>query len=177
MPPIYEPAEDSFLFVDVLKKQIKNKNLKILEIGSGSGILAKTLIELGIPEKNLTITDVNSKAINHLKKSFPNSSVLKSNLFVNINGKFDMIIFNPPYLPKDQREPKSSRLATTGGKTGSVIINRFLVQARKFLKTSGKIFLLTSSLTKDINWKNYRKKLLAKKKLFFEELYVYELCK
>jgi len=86
-----------------------------------------------------------------------------------------LIIFNPPYLPEDSQEPESSRTATTGGKKGSEIINRFLIQAKKYLAKDGKILLLTSNLTKGIKWQNWKKKLLKKKKLFFEELRVSEL--
>ena len=100
-----------------------------------------------------------------------------SDLFSNIKEKFDIIIFNPPYLPEDKnnKEDRESKLATTGGKKGSEIINRFLQQAKKHLTKDGKIFLLTSSLTKNINWLDYKKKLIAKKKLFFEELMVWEI--
>jgi hypothetical protein len=50
-----------------------------------------------------------------------------------------------------------------------------LKQSKKHLTSEGKIFLLTSSLTKGINWGNWKKKKLAEKKMFFEKLFVYEL--
>jgi len=96
-------------------------------------------------------------------------------LFEKIKSKFPLIIFNPPYLPEDSQEPKESRIATTGGKKGSEIINKFLQQAKKHLNPDGKIFLITSSLTRKINWQNYKKELLGKKKLFMEELCVWEI--
>ena len=76
---------------------------------------------------------------------------------------------------KNNKEDKQSKLATTGGEKGSEIINKFLKQAEKHLTEKGKIFLLKSNLTKEVNWLNYKKKLLVKKKLFFEELQVWEL--
>ena len=141
-------------------------------MGSGSGVQAETL---KIKPENLTLVDINPEAVKHLKKEFPNSGVFKSNLFQNVKGKFDVIIFNPPYLPEDSREPAGSRVATTGGKKGSEVINRFLKQAHSHLNPNAKIFLLTSSLTKGISWKGYTKKLLSKKKVFYEELYVWKL--
>ena len=173
--PIYQPAEDSYLLSDVLKKQIKKKNLKCLEIGIGSGIQLQTLRELGVDNKNIFGVDINKDAVFHCRNLGFNC--LPSDLFNDVSGKYDLIIFNPPYLPLDKRqeEPKSSQLATTGGKLGSEIINKFLEQAKKHLNTNGKILLLTSSLTKGINWLDYKKKLLAKKKIFFEELYVWEV--
>ena len=55
------------------------------------------------------------------------------------------------------------------------IINNFLQQAKNHLTKEGKIFLLTSSLTKGIKWEGYKKKIIKKQKLFFEELQVWEL--
>ncbi|MCK5043763.1 methyltransferase [Candidatus Pacearchaeota archaeon] len=179
MSSIYEPAEDSYFLSEILKKVIKNKKAKILEIGAGSGIQAQTLIDLRIPQKNLTLVDINEKAISHLKKKFPDTKVILSDLFEKIKEfpRFDFIIFNPPYLPEDKNEPESSQISTTGGKTGSEVINRFLKDAKNYLNQNAKIILLTSSLTKGINWLNYKKNILGKKKIFFEELYVWELNK
>lgn len=171
MPEIYQPAEDSHLLTDTLKKYVKNTNLNAIEIGVGSGIQLQTLKELGI--KNIFGVDINKKAITQCKNL--GFRCITSDLFDHVKNKYDLIIFNPPYLPENRKEPKSSQLATTGGKLGSEIINKFLRQAKDHLNHQGKIYLLTSSLTKDIKWGNYKKKLLAKKKLFFEELYVWEV--
>ena len=100
--------------------------------------------------------------------------IVKGNL---VPLQFDVIVFNPPYLPEDSREPTDSQLATTGGFQGSEIINEFLKEAENYLEKNGKIFLLTSSLTKKINYQNYHKKLFGKEKLFFEQLFVWELRK
>ncbi|MCW8966134.1 MAG: methyltransferase [Candidatus Pacearchaeota archaeon] len=178
MNKIYEPAEDSHLMTNSLKRNIpklieKNPHLKILEIGSGSGIQLKTLLELGIKKNNITCCDLNNKAIEHCKELGFNC--IKSNLFENIKEKYNIIIFNPPYLPEDKNEPEDSRLATTGGKKGSEIINKFLKDAKKYLSQDGIIFLLTSSLSKDIDFLDYYIELVAKKKIFFEELFIWEL--
>ena len=102
---------------------------------------------------------------------------IDSDLFENIQGNYDLIIFNPPYFPEDAREPKNSRLATTGGKKGNEIILNFLKQAKNYLKIDGKIFLITSSLAEDINFKKlgYHAKEIGCEKLFFERLCIWEL--
>ncbi len=175
---IYEPAEDSYLMQEILKKQIvnllkKNKNMNFLEIGCGSGIQLQTALKSGIKKENISSVDINKKAVKHCRKLKFNC--IQSNLFESIKGKYNLIVFNPPYLPENKDEPQSSQLATTGGKKGSEIINKFLKQAKDYLKENGKIFLITSSLTKGIKWMSWKKELLGKKKLFFEEVYCWVL--
>lgn len=174
---IYSPAEDSYLLSNILSKFVKNKDIKALDMGSGSGIQGETLINLGIEQRNITLVDINSNAIKHLKKTFPQSKVIKSNLFSKVKGKFDLVIFNPPYLPEDKFDKEKD---TSGGKVGDETIIKFLKQLKKHLNNNGKCFLLTSSLTpmKNIKqeFKNYKTKIIAHKKLFFEELFVYEIC-
>lgn len=178
MSDIYKPAEDSFLLSEVLKDRLPsllrlNKDLTFLEIGAGSGIHLETTSKLGIKKDKILSCDIDTQAVDHCK--ILGFSCVKSDLFKNIKGQFDLIIFNPPYLATDKREPKDSRKATTGGKKGSEIINKFLKQATKHLNKDGKILLVTSSLTKDIDFGKYNKRQLGNEKLFFEELFVWEL--
>lgn len=173
---IYQPEEDSFLMSEILKEKLpsllkKNSELKFLEIGIGSGIQLMTAKDLGV--KNIFGVDINPDAVNFCKQL--GFQAIKSDLFEKVKGKFDLIIFNPPYLPEDKSEDKESQIATTGGKKGSEIINRFLKQAKKHLTSDGKLFLLVSSLTKGIKWGKWKKKKIGEKKIFFEKLIVYEL--
>jgi len=173
--PIYQPAEDSFLLSEFVKSEVsKTHPNKILDMGSGSGIQIETAIKSGANPSNCVAIDINPLAIAHLKNNFPKSGIIKSDLFENLNSheKFDIIIFNPPYLPNNEFDVG---IDTSGGEKGSEIINDFLESAKSHLEKNGKILLLTSSLTKGITWGDYRKKLLGKKKIFFEELYVWEL--
>jgi release factor glutamine methyltransferase len=173
MSEIYQPAEDSTFMSEFVKKEIKKRDSsKVLDMGSGSGIQAQTCINLGIISENLTLVDINPNAIKHLKNSFPNSKIIHSDLFKRIKDKYDLIIFNPPYLPNDKFD---RNFDTSGGEKGSETINKFLQEAKNHLVIHGEILLLTSSLTKGINWLNYNRKLLGKKKIFFEELYVWKL--
>ena len=176
---IYQPAEDSFLLSGAIKEFLKNKSkdIKILDMGSGSGIQAKTSKELGF--ENITIADINPDAIKYLKKQ--GFKAIKTNLFSHICGAFNLIIFNPPYLPEDEREPLDSRVATTAGKEGYEIILKFLEQARFHLLPQGEILLLFSSLSqpsvikKKAKELGYTLHLLKKSSIPFERLYVYEL--
>ena len=98
-------------------------------------------------------------------------------MFENIKGKYNLIIFNPPYLPEESKEPIDSKMATTGGKKGEEIILKFLEQAKNHLENNGKIFLLASSLTPKIDFENfgYKSKEIGCERLFYEQLCVWEL--
>lgn len=172
---IYEPREDSYLLEKQVQKYSKNK--KVLDIGSGSGIQA--LSALRNRAKSVLSSDINPQAVKYLKSI--NLKAVKSNLFSNIKEKFDLIIFNPPYLPYDLSESKESSLATSGGKNGDEIILRFLLQAKKHLNKSGKILLLISSLTpreaikKLLKKLKFKSRVLDSNKLFMETLEVWKI--
>ena len=179
-PQIYQPAEDSYLMSGILKEKLpklleKNSNLKFLEIGAGSGIHLETAKNSGVKIENIFSCDINKKAVSHCQ--LLGFNCIHSDLFQNIQGKYNIIVFNPPYLPEDSREPENSKTATTGGKKGNEIVLRFLKQAKNYLENQGIIFLITSSLTEDINFEKfgYSEKEVGCEKLFFERLCVWEL--
>ena len=161
---IYQPAEDSYFFSNFLKKYLKNNKINsYLDMGTGSGILSETALKF-LDKKNILAADVNPEAIKLLKQK--NLKAVKSNLLEKIKTKFDLITFNAPYLPRDLREPKDSQVATTGGKRGDEISVKFL---------NGKILLLISSLTPMDKIKKFKPKVVAKKKIFMEELLILQI--
>ena len=172
---IYQPAEDSLLLEKFVKKYSKGK--KVLDMGSGSGIQALAALNFGARE--VLAVDIDIEAVKSLKKKRLN--VLRSDLFENVIGRFDLIIFNPPYLPFDLRENSESALATSGGEKGDEIIVRFLSKASDFLTENGRILLVVSSLTpldrinKIIRRNVFKKRVLAREKFFMEELGVWKL--
>lgn len=175
MSLIYEPAEDSYLLESLISKYAKGKS--VIDIGTGSGILAKKALSSGA--KSVIAIDINSESIKQLKKE--KIKAIKSDLFSKVKGKFDLIICNPPYLPEDKQEDKESQIITSGGKKGDEFILKFLNQAVNHLNKNGIILLLVSSLTpvkrilKLLNRLNFKHKLIASKKIFFETLYVWEI--
>jgi release factor glutamine methyltransferase len=176
MSLVYQPAEDSYLILSVIKKYSKNKS--VLDMCTGSGILA---IEASKYSKSTTAADINQEAIINLKLNYPKIKSIKSNLFKNVKSKFDLIICNPPYLPLDKNEDKESRLATTGGKKGDEFTLKFVKEAVNHLNKNGIILLLLSSLTPRSRINNFLEKihlksnLIASKKVFFETLEVLEI--
>ncbi len=179
MSLIYEPAEDSYLLESVIQNYAKNKS--VIDIGTGSGILAKKAKKAGA--KSVIALDINKEALNQLKKKVKGIKLIKSDLFNNVKESYDLIICNPPYLPEDKEEDNESSLATSGGKKGDEFILNFLSQAKKHLNKNGIILLLVSSLTpkKEINILlrkiNLKKKTIASKKIFFEILEVWKIQK
>ncbi len=165
---IYEPREDSYLLQKIVKSETKPTD-KVLDMGTGSGIQAKTAYEI---TKDVTAVDINPECLN-----LDNIKTIQSDLFSNITESYDLILFNPPYLPEDKNEPKDSALATTGGKQGHEIIESFLNQAKKHLNKKGRILLLYSSLSGDIEKisKEYNLKPLTEESHFMEKLYVVKL--
>lgn len=180
MSDIYKPSEDSYLMTRILKERLpiflnKNPKLKFLEIGTGSGIHLETALNTGVKIENIFSSDINPDSVNHcLILGF---HCVQSDLFKNVEGKYDLIIFNPPYLPEDKREPEESQIATTGGKMGKEIILRFLKEAKVHLTNEGILFLITSTLTGDIDFQElgYEAREIGCEKLFFERLCVWEL--
>ena len=165
---MYQPEEDSILLKKYVNKLARGK---ILEIGTGSGFIIKDL-------KNAEGVDIDKESIDYCKKQGLN--VYYSNLFSKVKGKFDLIIFNPPYLPEEPNMKKHKDLF--GGKHGWEIIEKFFKDVKKYLKKDGKILILFSNLTNKnkvdsvIKENNFKFKLLEEKPIgLMERLYVY-LC-
>jgi release factor glutamine methyltransferase len=180
---VYSPDEDSYLLAEEVKKflhSIADKSeFKVLDMGSGSGIQAKAAIESGIKRKNIIAADIDKEAIAELKKQ--KIPARKSNLFSNINKekRFNLIIFNAPYLPEDKYDKQAD---TTAGKKGHEVIIRFLRKAKTYLAENGVILLLFSSLSKPekileySRKRGYQSELLAEKSVgMMERLFVYLL--
>ena len=104
------PRQDTEVLVEeaikILKKD-KIQNPKILDIGTGSGIIGLT-VALEIPDAKVMGTDVSEKALEISEKNkellnVENIKFFKSDLFENIEyKKFDMIISNPPYISDNE---------------------------------------------------------------------------
>lgn len=181
---IYATDEDYYLLENEVKKYISNlnkeqkENFKVLDMGSGSAIQAKAAINAGIKRKNVIAADINPEAIKQIKAQ--RIPARKSNLFSNINKekKFNLMIFNAPYLPADKYDKEPD---TTAGKKGYEIILKFLRKAKPFLAKEGIILLLFSSLSKPnkildyAKKRNYTAELLAQKGVgMMEKLFVYK---
>lgn len=176
--PLYDPREDSFLLAESVKVYAYGKTL---DMGTGSGIQAITATN-NVKVKSVLAVDVNTEALVLAKKrnSHPLIGYIQSDLFSKVKGKFDTIIFNPPYLPD---HPNIKDIALDGGKKGYELSVRFLKDAKKYLADDGQILFLFSSLTnreiidKILIENAYLFEEISRQKLDFEVLYVYKMKK
>lgn len=178
---VYEPAEDSFLLADVALKEAK-PGMQILEIGTGSGFVSAVLLA-NLKEIRLVATEINPHASRCAKMN--GVEVIRTDLFRGIKSKnpetlFDLILFNPPYLPTSEEEkvPGWLNYAFDGGISGRDTLERFLDEVRDYLKPGGEILVLISSITgldavkEKIETLGFAVEVVARKKVSFEELIV-----
>ncbi|WP_296804914.1 HemK2/MTQ2 family protein methyltransferase [uncultured Methanobrevibacter sp.] len=146
---VYVPAEDSYLLAENL--QIK-EGQSVLEIGTGSGIVAMYASRL---TDKITATDINFDACELARKNFrknniENIEILWGNLFdVVENRKFDVILFNTPYLPTEEDEVLDNTInyAFDGGLNGRKVIDLFLNEVKNHLNDGGIVQMIQSSLS------------------------------
>ncbi len=170
----YSPSEDSFLMLDALST-IPVEGNKVVDVGTGSGILG---LFCALRGASVTITDIDQNSLLHAQKA---AKILEvdleatlSDLFSKVNGQFDLILFNPPYLVSTALEDR----AVDGGKRGIEIAMRFLENLEKHLKPDGSALLLVSSQNNPSSLTDLHPEFdfstVARRALFFEELQV--LC-
>ena len=152
---VYDPAEDSFLLIDAI--EVKKDDL-VFELGAGTGIISLNCALFGA---NVICSDINPHAVENIKLNYsknrskiPGSINVRFGDFFSVLKKdefFDIIIFNPPYLPTEKNELVGGSgwfdKATDGGKTGLDFTIRFLKELSKFLKPTGSAYFVFSSLS------------------------------
>lgn len=177
-PQVYEPAEDTFLLAENLK--VKEGDIA-LDIGTGTGIIALLMAKkaeyvLGVDVNPIAIELAKENAkINGIK----NVEFRVSDLFENVEGKFDIITFNLPYLPGRPEELKEPiDLALIGGKRGREVLDKFIDQVIDYLKPNGIIQIVQSSITgvedtiEKFTKLGFKVEITAKERYFFEEIVV-----
>ena len=172
---VYEPAEDTYLMIESL---VVKCGEKVVEIGSGTGIISLHCAKAGA---EVTAVDISEDAVDCTRLNSARNSldlkVLRSDLLENVNGKFDLIIFNPPYLPNAEQQD----LRWSGGPSGLDVIRRFLECAGEHLEKDGRIVLALSSLAsypefeKFFSEFGFEARIVCGKRLFFETICVVEL--
>ena len=90
----------------ILNENKVNDSLRVVDIGTGTGAIGLSL-KKAVPEWKITLSDISTEA---LKVAAENAQTLdeevyltQSDLFENLNGKFDIIVSNPPYIAEDEK--------------------------------------------------------------------------
>ncbi len=180
----YEPQEDSTLFVQTLKQNLFSDVSSVLDVGTGSGILAQTAHQI-YPNAKIDAIDINKKALTFANKHCSAQiSFFESNLFEHVSSTYNLILCNPPYLPKHHLDLDDMYTkALVGGIKGYEYILELLEKAQHYLSEDGRLIVLFSSLSNSNHILEYAHKLLYETRLLsqkrvglMEDLYVYE-CK
>lgn len=202
---VYDPSDDTYLIIDYFKENINNCNFDnlefktikyILDMGTGTGIIAIFFLLLKniYPEFNPKIyaSDILKEAINCSKfnekiNQFEKEiTFFKSDLFASfpndLKHKFNIIVFNPPYLPSiklgDIKNKVSIDYSWDGGINGIEITKKFINQVREFIDLNNKsyIYFISSSradikgLKKFVLDRGFKLRVLKKKHVFFEDI-------
>ncbi|MDP3882703.1 MAG: peptide chain release factor N(5)-glutamine methyltransferase [Candidatus Staskawiczbacteria bacterium] len=160
--PLIPRPETEFwagLAIEGLKNLLKIENCKLkircLDMFAGSGCIGLAVLK-NIKNAQVVFADNDKDCISQIKINLKlnlspiraNCSVVKSDVFSKVVGKYDFIFANPPYIPvKNKNKIQKSvleyepKVALFGGRDGLFYINKFLKQAKNYLNPGGKIFM------------------------------------
>ena len=147
--------------INICKEQNANKKIKILDLCTGSGAIGISIANnikncemtlsdisydaLEIAQKNSVIVEDIGEDIGDSQKS--NIRTIQSDLFEKIEGKFDIIVSNPPYIETktiqtlDKEVQMEPKLALDGGEDGLDLYRRIIKEAYKYLNNNGTLAL------------------------------------
>jgi release factor glutamine methyltransferase len=142
---VYQPAEDSLLLAETAVAELSPRDC-VLEVGTGSGYVAATVAdEVG---SRVVGSDLNPYAC--MQASDRGVPVVRADLVSAFrDGAFDVVLFNPPYLPRDEDAARDDwmEVALSGGESGREVVEPFLDAAGRVLAPDGYVLLLVSTLT------------------------------
>ncbi len=174
-PDVYPPSEDSQLLIESLKVR---DGERILEIGCGSGVVSIHCARNGCL---VTSGDINPKAVELTRKNAADNgvdiNVVETDVYSDISGRFDTILFNLPYLPVDEEGLLAK--SWSGGPDGLGPLPELLEGAPEHLLEGGRVVVAISSLMDtQALWDlldGYDVTNIGELKLFFEKLAVLEI--
>ena len=151
LSPRMETEELMYKVIEYVKASNKNK-FKILDLCTGSGIIAITLKkELSQFSIDVVASDISEEAIEVAKENAQSHDAtikfIKSDIFNNIDNKFDIIVSNPPYIDrKDEVTMQDNvlkydpHLALFAEEEGMYFYRKIIEQANDYLNENGVIF-------------------------------------
>ena len=145
------PRPETEELVELILAENPKENLKILDIGTGSGAIALALAK-NCPDWSVTAVDISQDAldlaIDNAKNQNLNIFFKKSDCFAEISEKYDIIVSNPPYISREDESEvglnvlhSEPHLALFADKDGLAIYRRIAEDAKDYLTDGGKIYL------------------------------------
>jgi release factor glutamine methyltransferase len=180
---VYAPAEDTYLLMDSL--EIDDYDY-VLEIGCGSGLVTTAVARVA---SRVVATDISRLALKNTRRNLKvntgrrNWSLLQTDLlssFRNVHD-FSVILFNPPYIPKDT-ERTALDSAFIGGESGIELTVEFLKQAKQRVCEDSTVYTIASSiadvdgLLRNIDELDLEYEIIKRKRMFFEELLLLKIA-
>ena len=142
---VYQPAEDSHLLASTAVEEMPARS-RVLDVGTGSGWVAATVADE-------TGADVVGSDLNPLACAAARDRgvpAVRTDLVSGFcGGAFDVVLFNPPYLPRDEDAARDDwmEVALSGGETGREVVEPFLGEVGRVLAPDGFVLLLVSTFT------------------------------
>lgn len=167
---VYPPSEDTHLLLDAALSEVRPDD-EVLEVGTGSGVVAEALAERA---DSVVATDTNPEAVRAARdRGVP---AVRTDIAACLDANFDLVVFNPPYLPStDQTPDDAMSSALGGGDTGREVAERFLDDAPRVLAPDGRLLLVASTLSGVEEFEergDYTVERVASDRYFFEEIVV-----
>lgn len=145
------PRQDTETLVETVLDRERDPGISILDLCTGSGCIAVSLKKLGSYSR-VAASDLSDKAIGlAMRNASINDTeirLIKSDLFNDINGCFDVIVSNPPYIPAEEIETLSPevrdhdpRMALDGGEDGLDIYRRIVSECGDVLNAGGRLYM------------------------------------
>ena len=151
LSPRMETEELVYKVIDYIRKN-NLTNIKILDLCTGSGIIGITLKkELEEFDVKILASDISSRALTVAKENASSLEVdisfAESDLFSNIQDKFDIIVSNPPYIAHDEKKTIKENvlnydphLALFAGEEGMYFYRNIIEKSRSYLNEKGIMF-------------------------------------
>ncbi len=176
---VYKPEDDSYMLLDALLS-LPLAGKRVLDMGTGTGIIGVNAALMGA---DVTAVDINPLALECAWRNAEAEGVwirtIQSDLFERVGGVYDIIAFNPPYLPGTEADPDYDP-AWSGGKDGRAVLDRFLVQFSRHLAKDGVLLLVQSSLNDPektdamLSDLGFCARRVSERRYFYETLWVLE---
>lgn len=144
-PNVLIPQPDTEILVEKTIEILKHlKEPKVLDLCTGSGAIAVSIAKY-IPNSIVFASDISKQALEIARQNDNENKVnfVHSNLFENIDGEFNVIVSNPPYIKTSEIQKLSKEvqneplLALDGGQDGLLFYREIIKQAHKYLEEQG----------------------------------------